>query len=95
MYRRMSEMKPQRCRKAQASTEGNHREPEREVWKTLGTSHLSVAKARLGQFLQEHREHNSQVFRYPKHMAQSIERVIERQTESYPLGRFTQGQSGQ
>jgi integrase len=32
----------------------------KEVWKSLGTSHFSVARARLGQFLEEHREQSSQ-----------------------------------
>jgi integrase len=32
----------------------------KEVWKSLGTSHFSVAKARLGRFLEEHREQCSQ-----------------------------------
>jgi integrase len=31
----------------------------KEVWKSLGTSHFSVAKARLGQFLKDHREQYS------------------------------------
>jgi hypothetical protein len=28
----------------------------KEIWKSLRTSHYSVAKARLGEFLREHRE---------------------------------------
>src|SRR5438874_588655 len=31
----------------------------KEVWKSLKTSHFSVAEARLGEFLQEHRERRS------------------------------------
>jgi integrase len=31
----------------------------KEVWKSLGTSHFSVAQARLGKFLKEHREQSS------------------------------------